>query len=465
MKIKSRLMASSILIGIIPLLILSLGLYASYRHDVIQKVLDHLESASAIQQARVRAILAQQAERVALVASRTQLRLSLDRYLSEQTAAPQARMNRILADALRSVPDFEAIRVYTTAGEVVAAAAPQGTRGPLPSRSFMLRAQEGPVVDEVYVAADGVPRNLLGGPMTLDGRLLGVVVIESQVAPLLAALADTSGLGRTGETILARPEEPEHYTFLGPTRFRQDATLQGFQLRHRAGRQRCNPFVGRIEVECIDYRGHAVLASGARIPDTDWSVVVKIDEAEALAQLNRVGWAVLLSVVSMVGIMVTAAGHFAGRLANPLTELTEAAFAMSTGALDQQVPVRSRDELGELAGSFNLMAERVATAHKALEERVVALDREVTRRQAVEREREQLIAELTRAMADLKTLAGIIPICSSCKKIRDDQGYWNQLEAYISEHSDAQFSHGLCPECFKRLSEELDAGLGPEKAE
>ncbi|MCK7471838.1 MAG: hypothetical protein MZU95_14450 [Desulfomicrobium escambiense] len=52
-------------------------------------------------------------------------------------------------------------------------------------------------------------------------------------------------------------------------------------------------------------------------------------------------------------------------------------------------------------------------------------------------------------MNQIKTLSGLIPICAACKKIRDDKGYWNQLEHYLEEHSDAVFSHGLCPECFQ----------------
>jgi hypothetical protein len=57
--------------------------------------------------------------------------------------------------------------------------------------------------------------------------------------------------------------------------------------------------------------------------------------------------------------------------------------------------------------------------------------------------------ELTEALNQIKTLSGLIPICAACKKIRDDKGYWNQIESYLEEHSDAVFSHGLCPECFK----------------
>jgi ABC-type amino acid transport substrate-binding protein len=67
-----------------------------------------------------------------------------------------------------------------------------------------------------------------------------------------------------------------------------------------------------------------------------------------------------------------------------------------------------------------------------------------------------LNAELVTALEEIKTLRGIIPICSYCKKIRDDKGMWNQLEAYLDSHSDAQFSHGACPECFKKQMEEID---------
>jgi len=71
-------------------------------------------------------------------------------------------------------------------------------------------------------------------------------------------------------------------------------------------------------------------------------------------------------------------------------------------------------------------------------------------RKQTETEREQLISELQGALAQVKTLSGLLPICSGCKKIRDDQGYWNRIENYISEHSDAQFSHGICPDCAKK---------------
>ena len=75
--------------------------------------------------------------------------------------------------------------------------------------------------------------------------------------------------------------------------------------------------------------------------------------------------------------------------------------------------------------------------------------------QAGNEARERLILELQDAFDQVKTLSGLLPICSSCKKIRDDEGYWNELEVYIQEHSEAVFSHGLCPECAKKLYPEI----------
>lgn len=81
---------------------------------------------------------------------------------------------------------------------------------------------------------------------------------------------------------------------------------------------------------------------------------------------------------------------------------------------------------------------------------------DVSERRAADREREALITELQAALSRVKTLQGLIPICSSCHKIRDDEGYWNRIEVYIKDHSEAEVTHGLCPECVARLYPDLE---------
>lgn len=75
---------------------------------------------------------------------------------------------------------------------------------------------------------------------------------------------------------------------------------------------------------------------------------------------------------------------------------------------------------------------------------------DITSHKLAERERDELINALQKALKEIKTLKGIIPICSHCKKIRDDKGYWNQLEYYVEQHSEADFSHGICPDCINK---------------
>jgi len=76
-----------------------------------------------------------------------------------------------------------------------------------------------------------------------------------------------------------------------------------------------------------------------------------------------------------------------------------------------------------------------------------AIFRDITERKKVEEERERMFKELEKALNEVKTLSGLFPICAWCKKIRDDKGYWEGVEQYIEQHTQAEFSHGVCPEC------------------
>jgi PAS domain S-box-containing protein len=76
-----------------------------------------------------------------------------------------------------------------------------------------------------------------------------------------------------------------------------------------------------------------------------------------------------------------------------------------------------------------------------------SVGRDITARKLAELDREHLVDELRRTLEKVHHLTGLLPICSGCKKIRDDEGYWHQVEQYISVHSDASFTHSLCPDC------------------
>jgi len=110
-------------------------------------------------------------------------------------------------------------------------------------------------------------------------------------------------------------------------------------------------------------------------------------------------------------------------------------------------------ELLRKSGAAGVSAYLAKPPHPEEMERAITL---ALARHADLMEVRRLNKELEQALAEVKTLRGILPICSWCKKIRDDKGYWEQLEAYITDHSEASFTHGVCPDCAEKLYKELE---------
>ncbi|NJD55244.1 MAG: hypothetical protein FIA94_02425 [Nitrospirae bacterium] len=139
-------------------------------------------------------------------------------------------------------------------------------------------------------------------------------------------------------------------------------------------------------------------------------------------------------------------------------------WIVGTGIYTDDVQEEIRKILRKLIYSFILILAIVAVLtyviiRKGVREmnlRWAAEDEIARHRDSLEELVDQRTAELRQALSEVKTLSGFLPICASCKKIRDDKGYWNQIEAYIGERSDAEFSHGICPECAKRLYPDFD---------
>jgi len=98
----------------------------------------------------------------------------------------------------------------------------------------------------------------------------------------------------------------------------------------------------------------------------------------------------------------------------------------------------------------------IQTAKEGEHKAFIVILHDITKRKKAEEERKKVVFELQNALAKIKTLRGLIPICANCKKIRNDEGYWQQVEIYVKDHSEAEFTHSVCPECMKKLYPELD---------
>jgi len=137
-----------------------------------------------------------------------------------------------------------------------------------------------------------------------------------------------------------------------------------------------------------------------------------------------------------------------------LPEDIEKSATLSKQALTGEIPIfQIEKRYFKKNGEILWINLTVTTMHDQMGKVLYAIGmmEDISERKLSGQQKEKLISDLHGALAEIKKLRGILPICSSCKKIRDDKGYWNQIEVYIRDHSEAEFSHGICPECAKKL--------------
>ncbi len=196
--------------------------------------------------------------------------------------------------------------------------------------------------------------------------------------------------------------------------------------------------VGISEIEMT--RGSEEYGFGGTVESVDhkkgnigesWSVLCYRHLEIAIAPVKETIKSIIFIGFAIVLILVVVSQIFGKMIATPLQILNEATKNLGKGDFDYKVDIRRDDEFGDLANAFNRMATELKQTTTSVE-------------------------KLENALAKVTTLKGLLPICASCKKIRDDKGYWNQIESYLHEHSDAEFSHGLCPECIKKMYGDQD---------
>ncbi|MFU8818594.1 MAG: HAMP domain-containing protein [Desulfurivibrio sp.] len=177
-------------------------------------------------------------------------------------------------------------------------------------------------------------------------------------------------------------------------------------------------------------RGEVLDIAVPLLQGTLGEVRLGLSEARVQKDVEEIIRLLLWLIGGVLVIGMAAAAIFDLIITKPILRLVAVVKAVERGEVDQRADLRTSDEIGILGKNF---------------------DRMIDKRCQAEREREKLIAELQNALGEIKTLQGIIPICAACKKIRDDQGYWGQVESFIKKHTHADLSHGICPDCARKL--------------
>ncbi|MGI9612094.1 MAG: ATP-binding protein [Acidimicrobiales bacterium] len=362
--IRSKVTAALLLVALVPMIVVGVVAFQSARDSARRQAIDRLAGIAAVQEARVNAYALSSLENLALVASRTQLRRSFAAQMEEPADENLELMQRILGDAVASSATAKRIELVDPDGRVVSSS--DGTeldadRSDVPAFVFGL---EGP--DLSHITERGGERVAIHGrPVSLDDRELGVVLIEASLDPLDRLMTDYTGLGESGETILASAFDLDSVELLGDVRFPEELgneTVIDGDLLNRA--------LGGIEGDVVDqrdYRGNEVLAVARSVDAVPgWALTVKVDEAEALADANRLR-NLLTAALGLATLVVLAAASLLARaLTRPIVELHDAAVAVAGGDTDRRAKVMSNDELAGLALQFNRMTDELTEANARL---------------------------------------------------------------------------------------------------
>ncbi len=173
---------------------------------------------------------------------------------------------------------------------------------------------------------------------------------------------------------------------------------------------------------------------------------MRADEVRSkLAELRMTGFASLFASLLLALIFAL---YLSRGLTRRIAALSAQCRELAMGHFNARITGRTFDEFDDLSETFNTMSVKLEQARAEQTKAIAELEQA---RATLEQRVEKRTRELQESIDRMNVMRGLLPICSSCKKIRDDQGYWKQVEQFVSEHTEARFSHGICPECALRL--------------
>ena len=222
-----------------------------------------------------------------------------------------------------------------------------------------------------HYAPSNAPAAFTSAPIIREGKLLGVVALQLDTQHIYRVAQDNTGLGATGETVLAKMAGPGEAVFVAPLRHDPQAAMQRkIDLKTTDAPMRYALTGERGEGVEIDYAGRQVVAAWHYLPELRWGVVVKMDVGEAFApiRLQRENLLEILLVLTMLGGF--AALYFGRQMVVRLKSIAQNADEIAQGDLNQRVDESGRDEIGALGRAFNRMTENLQALYRTLEDRV-----------------------------------------------------------------------------------------------
>lgn len=371
MDMRTKLVFALVSVALGSMLALGTITYASARRLLTQETVDQLEGLADAKKEGLERLISGWQDRVSLIASRTQLRISLRDYRATGRSASARRVREILRDALGPVETLESLAVFDLEGHPVALVEREAAGDPpAADLSALPGLDEGVTFAGTTFPPDGEPRVTFLANLVLEGEHLGFLRVRMRAHELADATSNYAGLGQTGETLIVGRDEAGTARILHPVRHGSpDGSVPPQPLGpDDPGGPALAGEEDQFHDGMVDYRGEPVWAATRYLPDTQWGLVVKFDAEEERAPIVQFRKELIESGVSLSAFAILLGILLGFRFSKPIHDLAEVADRIRGGELHARASEAREDEIGLFARTFNQMTheleQRVSELHE-----------------------------------------------------------------------------------------------------
>lgn len=349
MSVRGKLTLLMLAIGLIPTLVVSAIGYITTSNDLRTKTTDQLVSTAVKQEQKITGLLQQRQEDVTTLTNRFDLQSALGQYLAGGRTIDQSTIEAILQDRKAQVPDMQSATITDLNGKVIASTADTNRGKSLPLADYYVSEGTDTAVSVREDTRDNVNKLYIATKVSVNKKESGVMLVVFRMDNIIAAVQDYTGLGTTGETVVAFKGANDHAISLFPLRFDTDAALSkhldSLDLFDTSDRSRT----------ATDYRGHEVIVASRNIGFANWVLATKIDTDEALASVVQLRNSLITILVASSAAVFVIAFWLTRYFTRPILYLAEVAQRIGKGELGERVNLKRGDEIGLLGDSINAM--------------------------------------------------------------------------------------------------------------
>ena len=403
MSLRLKLVVLFLVTTLVPFFVIGTLTFLDFQTTLESFQIQKLDTLANIQKNRVLQLLDSYNERLALITSDLALASDVDAYNTSKSKDAISGINKDISETKKSSASIEDIHIVGLDGHIIASTNPELVGVDYSQNRAFTLGEEKNDTSQLFKTPTGEMRVYLVGPLSFQGKKVGVIMVESITKDLSDLFHDYTGLGETGDWGLSTKTSDNKGLLIVPSKYetRPDAPLTiTFNLDSKLPAAQAVQGKEATFRDTVDFRGKKVLTATRYIADRDWGIVAKIDQDEAFAPVQAIFSQLVFFIALLIVFVIFLGSFFSQVIIAPIRKLSGVARKLEQGDFDVRSAATSKDEIGQLSRTFNEMASRLKDLYAGMEEKVSKRTRELNTKV---QELEQAKKAMVNVLQDLET--------------------------------------------------------------